>query len=213
VGTLVAAVVDPGATLVLKEGKAVMANNPYSDREVLDIFIETVEELQASEFAKQIKGGIRVGLKAGNAVIISELAGPDREALKAFLLTLRFFRQNNEETSLRNMATRVAGLNVDQGLKDEFLTSRDNFNAFLDGPLAVPVNGVGADSKRDVFESFLYGVYAHANPDHRRRVKGWEKLPFYADLEAQFLLTVAHFTAAVTSMAETCRKMLASGAV
>ena len=188
-------------------------SSTYTDREVLEIFIETVEELQSSEFAKQSKGGVRVGLKAGNGVIISELVGPEREALKAFLLTLRFFRQNNEETSLRNMAARVGGLNVDQGLKDEFLTSRDNFNTFLDGPLAVPVQGVGADSKRDVFESFLYGVYAHANPDHRRRVKGWEQLPFYADLQAQFMVIVAHFMAAVTKMAETCRKMLAKGKV
>ncbi len=190
-----------------------MASNPYSDREVLEIFIETVEELQASAFAKQIKGGIRVGLKATNGAIITELAGPDREAIKAFLLTLRFFCQNNEETSLRNMVMRVAKLDVDRGLREEFITSRDNFNASLDGPLAVRVNGVGADKKRDLFESFLYGIYAHANPDHRRRVKSWEKLPFYADLEAQFLVTVAHFMAAVTKMAETCRKMLASGKV
>jgi hypothetical protein len=192
-----------------------MANTtrPYSDCEVLEIFIETVDELQASEFAKEIKGGVRGGFKAGNSVIISELAGPDREALKAFLLTLRLFRQSNEETSLRNMAARVAGLNVDQGLKDEYLNSRDNFNAFLDGPLAVRVNGVGADTKRDLFESFLYGIYAHANPAPRRQVKSWEKLPFYADLEMQFLVTVAHFMATVTKMAETCKKMLASGKV
>src|SRR6476661_3279291 len=101
-----------------------MASNPYSDREVLEIFIETVEELQASEFAKQIKGGIRVGLKATNGVIITELAGPEKETIKAFLLTLRFFCQNNEETSLRKMTMRIAKLDVDQSLREEFIASR-----------------------------------------------------------------------------------------
>lgn len=190
-----------------------MSTNTFNDREVLEIFVETVEELQTSEFARQIKSGIRVGLKAGNGVIISELVGPDKEALKAFLLTLRFFRQNNEETSLCNMATRVAALNVDQELKDLFQASRDQFNAFLDSPLAIPVNGVGADNKRVLFESFLYGIYAHANPDHRRRVKNWEKLPFYSELEAQFLMIISNFMAAVTKMAEICIKILVSGKV
>jgi hypothetical protein len=189
------------------------ASTPYSDREVLEILIETVDELQSSQFNQQVKKGVRVGLFAKQGIILSECAGPEREAVKAFLLTLRFFRQNNEETSLRNMATRVSGLNVDQNLKDEFLKPRDNFNAFLDAPLYVPVHGAGADTKRDVFEAFLYGIYAHANPDQRRRVKGWEKMPFYGDLEAQFYVIAANFMVAVTAMAETCRKMLATGAV
>jgi hypothetical protein len=189
------------------------ATNSYSNCEVLEIFIETVDELQASEFAKQVKKGVRVGLVAGNGVIISKCAGPEREAVKAFLLTLRFFRQNNDVTSLSNMADRVNSLNVCQDLKDEFSKSRANFNSFLDAPLNVPVQGVGADTKRDVFEAFLYGIYAHANPEKRRKVKGWEKMPFYGDLEAQFYVIAAHFMAAGTAMAETCKKMLATGAV
>lgn len=185
----------------------------YSNRDVLEIFIETVDELQLSEFAKQIKKGVRVGLLAGQGVIISQCAGPEREAVKAFLLTLRFFRQNNEVTSLRNMAQLIDDLNVNQDLKDEFHASRNNFNKFLDDPLHVPVQGVGADTKRDVFESFLYGIYAHATPDHRQRVKGWEKMSFYGDLEAQFYIIAANFMAATTKMAETCKKMLATGNV
>ncbi len=189
------------------------ASQKYSDKEVLEIFIETVDELQSSEFAKQVRKGVRVGLSVGQGIIISQCAGPEREAVKAFLLTLRFFRQDNDVTSLRNMAKRVATLNVSKELKDEFLRSRDNFNAFLDSPLDVPVQGAGADTKRDVFEAFLYGIYAHANPDHRRKVKGWEKMPYYGDLEAQFYVIAAHFMAAATAMAGTCKKMLATGAV
>lgn len=185
----------------------------YSDQEVLEIFIETVDELQASEFAKQIKSGVRVEMIARHGAIISQCVGPEREAVKAFLLTLRFFRQDNDVTSLRNMSKRVDTLNVGQELKDEFQQSRDNFNAFLGAPLQVPVQGAGADTKRDVFEAFLYGIYAHANPDHRRKVKRWETMPYYADLEAQFYVIAANFMVAATKMAETCKKMLATGGV
>ena len=189
------------------------ASQPYSDREVLEIFIETVDELRSSNYAKHIENGVQVDLIAGQDAIISHCTGPEREAVKAFLLTLRFFRQNNEVTSLQNMADRIQTLNVEQALKDGFLESRDNFNAFLDSPLDVPVPDARAGTKRDVFEAFLYGIYAHANPDHRRRVKEWEVLPFYGDLEAQFYVIAAQFMIAVTVMAETCRKTLATGNV
>jgi hypothetical protein len=178
----------------------------YSDREVLEIFIETVEELKQSEFVKQIKkNGVRVEMLAGPGVYLSNRVGPDREAIKAFLLTLRFFRQNNDQTSLSNMATRVGALSVDQALKDEFTTSRDNFNAFLNAPLSVPVAGVGADTRDQLFESFLYGVFAHSTPKHRRNVKAWEAAPYYHELEAQFLVIAAHFMAAASAMAESCK--------
>lgn len=184
-------------------------SNAYSDREVLEVFIETVEELQTSEFAKQVKKGVSVELVARQGGIISQCSGPEREAVKAFLLTLRFFGQDNEVTSLHNMAKRVATFNIDQNLKDEFNISRNEFNKFLDDPLHVPVHGAGANTKRDVFEAFLYGIYAHANPKYRRKVKQWEAMPYYGDLEAQFFVIAAHFMAAATAMAETCKKISA----
>jgi hypothetical protein len=196
-----------------RKGTSMATTNPYSDHEVLEIFIETVDELQTSEFARQVKKGVRVGLLAGQGVVISQCVGPEREAVKAFLLTLRFFGQDNDVTSLRNMAARVATLNVVQDLKDEFSRSRDNFNDFLDGPLHIPVPGAGADTKRDVFDAFLYGIYAHANPDKRKKVKGWEQMPYYGDLEAQFYVIATHFMVAATAMAASCKKMLATGAV
>ena len=46
-----------------------------------------------------------------------EKGAPQREVVKAFVLPLRFFCQDNEETSLHNMSDRVLNMNVDQQLK------------------------------------------------------------------------------------------------
>lgn len=181
----------------------------YSDRDVVEIFVESVDELLGSDFSQEIGKSITVGFLAGpDGNITTSVQGPRRDAIKAFLLTLRFFCQDNEATSLRNMADRLKGLSVDQKLKDAFLESRKNFNAFLDSALSSPVEGVGADTKRELFKAFLYGVFAHANPRHRKKVKGWEGKLYFADLEAQFAVILASFLAALSAMANACREML-----
>jgi hypothetical protein len=183
----------------------------YSDREVLEIFVESVDELLSSDFSSEIKAGVRVGLLAGpDGGIVTKCKGPRRDAIKAFLLTLRFFCQDNEPTSLRRMADRLSGLRVGEELKKKFLESRKNFNRSLDSTPHVPVHGVGADTKRDIFKAFLYGVFAHANPRHRKKVKHWEGKPYYADLEAQFSVILGSFLAALSVMANACREMLAN---
>jgi hypothetical protein len=147
-----------------KQGKKA---STYTDREVLEIFLEGADELSGSRFADQVRNGIRVGMLLVPEGIETRVAGPEHEATKAFLLTLRAFGQDNDQTSLRNIAARVRALAVSQSSKDRFLTSRENFNAFLDSPLNVLVPDNDADTKRKVFEAFLYGIYAHKAEEHR----------------------------------------------
>jgi hypothetical protein len=183
----------------------------YSDREVLVIFVESVDELLNSDFSNEIKAGVRVGLLAGkDGGIVTKCKGPRRDAIKTFLLTLRFFCQDNEPTSLRRMAHRISALPVEAELKKRFLESRRNFNTSLDSAPYVPVHGVGADTKRDIFKAFLYGIFAHANPRHRKKVKHWETAPYYADLEAQFSVILGSFLTALSAMSNACREMLAN---
>lgn len=188
-----------------KKGKT---PSTYTDREVLQMFVEAADELSGSTFAEQVKKGVRVGFLAAPEGIETKVAGPEHEATKSFLLTLRLFGQDNDVTSLRNMAGRVQALAVSQPLKDRFLKSRDNFNSFLDSALNVQVPDPDADTKRKVFEAFLYGIYAHTAEEHRRTVKRWREQFYYADLEAQFYVILGNFLAAVTAMANACRDML-----
>lgn len=180
----------------------------YTDREVLEIFVEAAEELANSTFAAQVRKGVRVSLLSVPKGLATRIEGPDHEPTKAFLLTLRLFGQDNDETSLRNMAARVKGLAVSEEAKERFLKSRENFNAFLDAGLHVPVEDSAAATKRQVFEAFLYGMYAHTAEEHRRTVTRWRQQVYYADLEAQFYVILAHFLAAVTAMANACREMV-----
>ncbi len=191
-----------------------MSDRGFTDHEVLEIFIESVDELLDSDFLAQVKAdGISTQLQwSHNGGFLSERTGPKRDAVKAFLLTLRFFRQNNEPNSLCNMEERIDGLSVDAALKERFRTSRHNFNSFLDRPPSVgfPPDS-GASSRRRIFEAFLYGIFAHANPKYRRQVKVWESQPYFDDIRGQFDLVLLEFLKALAALANVCRECIKSG--
>ena len=188
-----------------------MAEHGFTDREVLEIFVASVDELLDSDFLAQVKAdGISTQLKwSHDTGFLSERTGPKRDAVKAFLLTLRLFGQDNEPTSLCNMENRIDGLDVDASLKERFLTSRHNFNSYLDQPPSVGFpNGSGADNRRQILKAFLYGIFAHANPNLRRRVKAWEGQPYFESIRSQFDLILLEYLKAVCAMANVCRDCL-----
>ena len=192
-----------------------MAERGYSDHEVMQIFVESVDELLDSDFLAQIKAdGLSTQFKWSHngGGFISERTGPKRDSVKAFLLTLRFFGQNNEPTSLCNMEERVDGLSVDSSLKERFRTSRHNFNSYLDKPPSVgfPADS-GASSRRCILKSFLYGIFAHANPKYRRQVKEWEGQPYYDDIRSQFDLVLLEYLKALAALANVCRECMEAG--
>lgn len=146
----------------------------FTDSELLEVFIESVEELLQSDFLSQIRtSGTATNFSWSNTTgFLGERTGPRKDAVKAFLLTLRFFMQNNEPTSLRRMEERINGLEIDPELKSRFRESRHKFNSYLDSAPSVRFpQGSGADSRRGILESLLYGLFAHANTEKRRRVK------------------------------------------
>jgi len=179
-------------------------------REVLDLFVESAGELVNSEFISQgRREGVATHAKwtAGGFLQV-ERTGPDHEALKAFLLTVRRFRQNNDDTSLCNMQHMIEAMPVAQDLKQRFTTFREQFNQFLDGPpsISFPVEAC-VKTRRDVFETFLYGTFAHADRKYRRVVKSWENQPYYQDLRVQFDLILIEFVKALCLCREVCKAM------
>ena len=193
-----------------------MATIPLTAREVLDLFVESVDELLASKYIMQARaGGVgsSIAFLKGLGVVMGR-SGPDREYVKAVLLTLRFFNQDNEPTSLRNMNSRVQGLPIDQILKDRFSKARDNFNHHLKhNPAITYPAGIGADTNGDIFDTFLYGEFAHKNPDKKRRVEAWEKEPYFNNLRSQFDLTLLVFIAAVSVMRNVVVEIINTGVV
>ncbi len=177
--------------------------------ETLDVFIESADELGKSSFLKQASdGGISTSIFSSDGRILAfDRLGPDHEAVRALLLTIRFFRQNNE-TSISNIAAMLSSLPVAEELRSQFTTSREHFNAYLDGPPAITFpEGIGAETNRAIFDTFLYGRFAHANRDKRRRVKKWERQPYFDDLRATFDRVLVEFVKAVWIMSKTCQQI------
>ena len=190
-------------------------NMPLSNREVLEVFVESVDDLLESKYLQQAKaGGVgsSVSITRGIGFVMGR-SGPDRDSVKAVLLTIRFFCQNNERISLENMDTLIQSLLVAQDLKDRFTKSRAEFNLHLrSAPVVGYPAGIGADTNGDIFDTFLYGTFAHANPDKRRTVKAWEQQPYYNDLRSQFDLTLLSFISCVVVMGKIVKEILDSGA-
>ncbi len=176
--------------------------------ESLQIFVESATELEESNFVAQAKGGISTSMRQLGEAVLMERRGPEHEAVKALLLTVRFFCQDNE-TSIKKTADLIQGFAVADALKDEFKAIRENFNSFLDAasPIKFQVS-VGADTNREIFDTFLYGCFAHASRDKRRRVKSWEGKPYFNDLRAQFDVILVGFVRAVVALKAVCVRVL-----
>jgi hypothetical protein len=180
---------------------------PYTDREAFEMFVAAADELAASPFAEQIQKGVSTAIVVANDRLESKaLHGPDKNNLKAAVLTIRMFREDNDVISFRNIAGRVANVAVSQSLKDRFNQSRDNFNSDLNRPPLVRVDNVA--TKREIFETFLYGMYAHNDEAYGATIKKWQQAPFFSDLHAQFYLIIAQFLAAASAMAGALKEML-----
>ncbi len=70
------------------------------------LFNEKAEKLKRCSFTSTVfnqKTGVHISAKKGEPVRI-ERNGPNEEAIDAFVLTFRFFIQNNEKISFRNLA-------------------------------------------------------------------------------------------------------------
>jgi len=181
-------------------------------KEVLKIFVESTEELVTSSFVKQAtQRGLRTDLTwRPGGFLATERTGPDRETVKAFLLTIRFFCQNNERTSIRKMERMISRMVIDQELKSSFSQLRDQLNRHLDSEPSIHFQkGDKALTRRDIFETFLYGTFAHANPIKHRKVKLWSnQAGLFDDLRMVFDVILLDFLRSLNAVANICRQIL-----
>ena len=88
---------------------------------------------------------------------------PSLEEIDAFVINLRFFIQDNEAASFRNLANGYRALPLSDGLKEEFNRCHARLNRWLNGKSSLGMNGVPL-TRRVVFDTFIYGDVAHQNP-------------------------------------------------
>jgi hypothetical protein len=119
---------------------------------------------------------------------------PSQEQIDAFVANLRFFIQDNERTSFRNLAKTYAALPLAAQLKAAFAHCSAKLNRWLASKSSLGMDGAPL-TNRQVFETFVYGDIAHQNEKKRQLFDKWRQSPTSSPLwEALFVDILGKFT-------------------
>ncbi len=162
----------------------------------LKLFNEKVDKLINSRFVKHIQEnkGLKVSIKSsvGEKVDISHNL-PDQDVIDAFVLTVRFFIQDNEPTSLRNMAKLYNEVSVASEIKDDFNYIRDKLNSELSKKSMFTLQGKHL-TMGEIFDTFIYGGLAHAETKKTEDFDKWMRIePLAAFITAEFNNVLIYF--------------------
>ena len=172
----------------------------YDQITALKLYNEKVEELLKGSFVKAVtspNAGFSLAgerQEDGSFSMRSAVRGPSKEAIKAFVLTFRFFIQDNDKISLRNIASLYKASNIDAEQKRNFKSARDAINNMLDLPNFINLNYNGiTPTNREIMDVFIYGGLAHANSEKYKRYKEWMSFPpAAAMLQTCFNMILGH---------------------
>lgn len=163
-----------------------------NDLKAMKLFNDKTEKLNNNTFTKKITSegfGITFSAKKDEAVHV-EKRFPTDESIEAFLLTLRFFIQDNEASSIRNLDKIYSKLPDYRKEKSDFQTARKQLNDYLDSPdksLNINENGKIL-TNIEIFNIFLYGELAHANEEFEKKYNEWKANPLlYPLLQGEFI--------------------------
>ena len=158
------------------------------DLKGLKLFNEKGEKLENSRFLRNLLtngNSTTISWSEGNSVQIQTMTADD-DSRDSFILTLRFFIQDNEKSSFRNMSKIYNSLPDDKKfnqLKKNFNEARTVLNDFLDRELDIKMNLYGEKvTNRLLFETFIFGELAHSNQHHEKRYKMWVANPILGSL-------------------------------
>jgi hypothetical protein len=176
---------------------------------VLKRFNEKVERLERLPFLKDAsQGGAIVEWTRGigwDGIYV----GPKEESLGSVALTLRFFIQNNEPTSLFNMGNLYQGLEIDVAIVDEFFGFRQQINTYLDSPSNFAISDERKLTHRDIMEIFVYGDLAHANKDCEATFKSVSQTSFFPLFQADFTRTLGYIIKILIEIRHVNKKAIA----
>jgi hypothetical protein len=181
-------------------------------RNTLELTVEKANKLMSLRFTQYLlKGGdmsVNLSWRQGQPLVISS-SGPDDESQDAFVLTFRFFIQNNERTSLSNMAKCSNDPDVSETWKHEIARVRADVNSYLDThpPMLLKINNGSAPTVREIVDVFVYGGLAHATPGKKERFDSWHRepviFPFFALVFQTALADLLHAIAYIGVLSKT----------
>jgi len=161
----------------------------------LRLFNDKADELDGSRFARalydQQSGVIVQGGLTGPAEAV--FVGPDDEAIRAFVLTIRLFQQNGDGISIQQLADIYAEPGVPQDVRVEFDRVCKALNDRLDSNTMFVIDNVHL-TRRRVLNTFLYGELAHVNPNKRVVYEQWQTMGMaFALMSNEFVVTLGEF--------------------
>jgi hypothetical protein len=165
----------------------------------LNFFNEKADKLFRPSFVKTMFGertGVSVsGSRADDDRfdVVCQRTGPDEEAIDAFVLTFRFFIQNNEKSSFANLANYYSSSHIDRSLGSEFEVVRQKINEFLDKPGIIQFKFNNEIlTRRIIMDTFIYGGLSHGNDDKKKQYDAWQQIPPLKQLlENEFVCILA----------------------
>jgi len=142
-------------------------------------FNEKAEKLLNSLFAEftlqRKRLSVRIDAKKGEEVIITKNL-PDHHVIDEFVLTFRFFIQDNETSSFRNIAKTYSDIPASAELKKEFSNLRKELNEYLDADTTIKINKETL-KRRKILDTFIFGNLAHENPSKKQIFDQWMRYP------------------------------------
>ena len=176
--------------------------------EILQLFNEKVEKLLGSSLTPELKkqfGGI-IEWKRGESMK-HVFVGPEGEPIDSFILTLRFFIQHNEATSLERMRDLYSKLNCPRQ-EAEFKALCDQLNNFLDRNTNMSIEQGRSLTYRDTFEIFVWGSLAHSNKEKRKIFEAISQTAMFPIFQTDFTKTLRGFLMVLGRMKEVNERAL-----
>lgn len=147
---------------------------PEDAIKTLQLFNEKVNKLESLSFSRTVDGAkvsVSIDFETQDNPTVKR-TGPEDEAIEAFVLTTRFFIQDNEAISLRNMANLYNELFTGDDLLTRFNDTRSTLNKYLDDYTFLTVNKEHL-TRRRILEVFIYGGLSHATPAKKLVYDSW----------------------------------------
>jgi hypothetical protein len=131
----------------------------------LERYVEKCNKLEKSRFSESLSNEFKleINITSGES-IETNCIRPDQDNIDAFILNFRFFIQNNEPTSLRQL-TKIFDSNfVTQEEQNNFNLLRSNISDFLSSSSNLAMFEKNF-SHGELMDIFIYGGISHATKD------------------------------------------------
>jgi hypothetical protein len=157
----------------------------------LRLFNEKADRLERCDFNKIVEAApvsVRISAAIDKPTIVTT-KGPGEDPVDAFVLTLRFFVQDNERISIRNIAMLYETSAAADKEKAKVAAVRKALNEYLDSTTFITVN-CSQPTRRRIFEVFFYGGLSHANPEKHAEYTMWRSFPPFSAIIWQEFISI-----------------------